>query len=72
MVSKLDLQRKIEKLKSYLMISFDLFYIPPPKYHLLAHNQLINLFYNEVKNLTSIILDLLQRARVWVRFITMR
>ena len=44
MVSKLYLQRKIEKLYFYLMITFDVLYTPPPKYHLFARNRL------EVKN----------------------
>ena len=52
MESKLYLQRKIKKLFDS---SFDLFYIPPPKYHLVAHIRRIILLCNDVKNLTSIL-----------------
>ena len=50
MGSKLYLQRKIEKVYFYLMITFDVLYTPPPKYHLFARNHLTNVLYNEVKN----------------------
>ena len=53
-MSKLCLQRKMKKLYLCSIITFDLHYMPTSKYHLLAHIQLINLLYNEVKNLTWI------------------
>ena len=49
MVTNFYLQRNLRA-----RIAFDLLYIPTPKYHLLAHIQLINYLYNEVKGLASI------------------